>query len=155
MKRRIGQKGTVLLVAAALAATAVAGGALAVFAARGTAAATTAVTVKATESNYKIVLSKTSVPAGSKVTFVVHNSSPIVHKFAIKKPSFLKSIVGSVGPGKTKYLTVTLAKGTYTVFCALHVAYGMKKPFYVGVTPPGTTTHATTTTPTTYTYPTY
>ena len=62
------------------------------------------------------------------------------------------------GPGKTKYLTVTLAKGTYTVFCALHLSSGMKKTFYVGVTPPGTTTSTSTSTSTsthTYTYPTY
>jgi len=153
MKGRIRTKSTVLVAVVALAATAVAGGMLAAVAASSTDSATST-TVKATELNYKIALSRISVPVGT-VTFVVHNGSATVHKFAIKRPSFSKSVVGSIGPGKTKYLTVTLVKGTYTIYCAIHFASGMKKTFYVGVAPPGTTTHTTTTSTTvhTYTYP--
>lgn len=143
MQSRIGKKGSVFLAVVVLAAAAVAGGALAAFAAHST-GASTATQVKATEKNYTIGLSRASAPAGT-VTFVVHNASNTAHKFGIKGANFAtKSIPGTIAPGATKKLTVTLKKGTYTVFCALHVSSGMKHTFTVGGAT-GTTTHQTTT----------
>jgi plastocyanin len=75
----------------------------------------------------------------------VHNSSNTDHKFAIRKSGFKKCIPGTIAPGQTKKLKVTLKKGTYTVFCAIHLSFGMKKTFHVGTSSGGTTTHPTTT----------
>jgi plastocyanin len=146
MRSKLGTKGTLYLAVVALAATAVAGGALAAVAAHSP--NTTMTTgVRATESNYKIALSRLSAPVGT-ITFTVHNSSNTAHKFGVKNPAtgVTKSIVGTIAPGATKTLTVTLKKGKYVVFCALHASLGMKRTFYVGMTPPTTTTHTTTTT---------
>jgi plastocyanin len=143
MKSSIGRKGTVLLAVVALAAAAVAGGALAAIAAHSTGAMTT--TVKATESNYEIVLSKKIVVPGN-VHFVVHNSSKTAHKFGVKGNGVSKSISGLIQPGQTKSLTVLLKKkGTYTVYCALHASRGMKTTLTVGPGsgPPPTTTAGT------------
>lgn len=143
MKSRLGRKGTVLA-AVALAATAVAGGALAAIAAHGT---TTTTKITATETNYKITLSRNTAPVGT-IAFTVHNSSKTTaHKFGVKGNGISKSITGYVNPGQTKLLTVTLPKGTYTVYCALHASMGMKTTLKVG-SGTGTTTTKTTTTST-------
>jgi plastocyanin len=144
MRNRIGKRGTVLFAVVVLATAAVAGGALAAVAAHDT-ASTTTTKVTATETNYKIALSRVSVPAG-KVIFTVHNASKTAHDFGIKGLNFTtKSIAGTIAPGATKSLTVTLKKGTYTVFCKLHIALGMKKTLKVGAGTGTTTTHTTTT----------
>jgi len=149
MRSKIGRRGTVFLAVVVLVATAVAGGALAAFAAR-TTAATTKTYVKVTESNYKIVLSRASAPVGI-VEFIVHNSSTTAHKFNIKGTSYAaRGISGTIAPNTTKYLTLTLAKGSYTVYCPLHISLGMKKAFSVGTTTGTTTTHTTTTATTTH-----
>jgi len=147
MRSTIGKKGTALAVVA-LAATAIAGGALAAIAAHST-AMTTTTAVKATETNYKIALSRVNVPVGT-VKFTIHNSSKTAHKFAIRNTTgFSKGIVGTIAPGATKFLTVTLKKGKYTVFCAIHASLGMKTTLNVGTTTGTTTSHTTTTNGTT------
>jgi plastocyanin len=146
MRSRIGKKGTVLLAVLVLAAAAVAGGALAAVAAHDTAATTT--TINVTETNYKIALSKSSgIPVGY-VVFVVKNSSTIAHHFGVKGTNFTtKSILALIQPGQTKTLKVLFThKGTYTAFCKLHLALGMKKAFTLGGTSTTSTTHTTTTT---------
>lgn len=151
MRSSIGRRSTALTVVA-LAATAVAGGALAAIATHSMATATTA-KITATETNYKIALSRSAVAPGT-VTFTVHNHGAVAHKFGVKGAGFSKSIPGLIQPGQTKSLTVTLKKGSYTVYCALHISSGMKTTLRVGQGP-GTTTGGTTHTGTTYTYPTY
>jgi plastocyanin len=155
MRSRIGRKGTVLLAVVVLAATAVAGGALAAVAARTTATSATATTrINATETDYAIALSQsTNVPVGF-VVFVVKNNSATAHRFGVKGKSFTtKSILTLIKPGQTKTLKVQfLKKGTYTVFCKLHQAMGMKATLTVGATS-STTTHTTTTLNTTDTTP--
>ena len=157
MKSRIGKRGTVLLAVIVLAATAVAGGALATVAARHTATGTAAAKttkIVVTETDYAIALSKSSsVPVGT-VKFVVHNTSATAHKFGVKGKGVNKLISGLIQPGKTKTLTVVLKKGTYTVSCKIHVSLGMKATLVVGgagATTTGTTT-GTTTTNSTYTW---
>ncbi|HUZ15795.1 MAG TPA: cupredoxin domain-containing protein [Gaiellaceae bacterium] len=143
MRSRIGKKGTALAVVA-LAATAVAGGALAAIAAHST-AMTTTTTIKATETNYKITLSRATAPVGT-VVFVVHNSSKTAHRFGVKGVNgFSRGIPTLIKPGQTKYLTVVLKKGTYTVFCKIHASLGMKTILKVGTTTGTTTSHTTTT----------
>jgi plastocyanin len=127
-KGRIGGRIGVVLAVGVLAATALAGGALAAMAAHRTTAATT---IPVTEKNYRIVLKKHSFAKG-KVTFVVKNTSNTGHEFKIKGPGLSKSIPGIINPGATKKLTVTLKKGTYTLECALHLALGMKTTIKAG-----------------------
>jgi plastocyanin len=126
MKSRNGRIGAMVVVSV-LVATALAGGALAAIAAR-SATATTQIPV--TEKNYRIVLKKHTFAKG-KVTFVIHNTSNALHQFKIKGPGVSKEIA-SINPGVTKKLTVTLAKGTYTLSCPLHLALGMKTTIKAG-----------------------
>lgn len=127
MKSRHRRIGTVLVVGV-LAATALAGGALAAMVSH-TATATTKIPV--TEKNYRIVLKKHSFAKG-KVTFVVKNTSNTAHEFKISGPGLSKRIPGLINPGKTKSLTVTLKKGTYSLVCPLHLALGMKASIKAG-----------------------
>jgi uncharacterized cupredoxin-like copper-binding protein len=132
---------------------AVAGAAAGVFAPGGAATPTAAsstvkITVKASE--FKFVLSKRSVPAGSTVVFTVVNAGKISHDFKIagkKTPT--------LNPGKKATLTVLFKKkGHYPYLCTLqgHAGAGMKGTFSVGVAPPPPSTTPTTT-PTTTTVP--
>jgi uncharacterized cupredoxin-like copper-binding protein len=102
-----------IVVCLCLAATAVAGSALA-------ARTGGAVSVKASE--FKFVLSTKSVKAGS-VTFTVKNAGKLPHDFKIggkKTPS--------IAPGKSAKLKVTLKKGKAAYLCTVpgHAAAGMK-----------------------------
>lgn len=126
MKSRNGRIGT-LLVVAVLAATALAGGALAAIAAQRSATVTT---IKVTEKNFRIVLAKHSFTKG-KFTFVIHNTSNTLHQFKIKGPGVSK-MISAINPGATKKLSVTLVKGTYTLSCPLHLSLGMKTTIKVG-----------------------
>ena len=119
---------------AALAAVGIVAGALAPVGGASPAkagAASTPITVTASE--FKFVLSKATVPAGSTVVFTVINKGKIEHDFKIagKKTPTIK-------PGKSAKLTVTFAKkGQSAYICTLpgHVAGGMKGSFAVGVAP--------------------
>ena len=96
------------------------------------AAGTTAMTssrVTATESEYKIVLSQTSLKAGT-YTFVAINKGKIAHSLAVNGPGVAnKRIAGTIRPGSSKTLTVTLRKGIYDVYCPVtgHKALGMDR----------------------------
>ena len=104
-------------------------------------ATSTPITVSASE--FKFVLSKTTIPAGSTVVFTVVNKGKIDHDFRIggKKTPTIK-------PGKSVKLTVTFTKkGQSAYICTLpgHSGAGMKGNFAVGVAPvaaPAATTTA-------------
>ena len=88
-------------------------------------AAATKVLVAASE--FKFVLSKKIVPAGT-VTFVVTNRGKVSHDFKIKgKKTALLS------PGKSATLKVVIPKGRYPYLCTVpgHAAAGMKGIFTV------------------------
>lgn len=89
-------------------------------------AATSKVTVTATDFHFK--LSKLSASAPGKVTFVLVNKGKIGHDFAIAGK---KTAV--IGAGKSAKLTVTLKKGRYPYKCTVpgHAALGMKGTFTV------------------------
>ncbi len=109
--------------------------------------ATVRVTVSASE--FKFVLSKRSVPVGSKVIFTVINKGKISHDFRILGTS-LTTRTKVLNPGQRATLTVTFKKkGRYTYICTLpgHVKLGMKGVFSVGVKPPPATKPGTATPP--------
>lgn len=88
-------------------------------------AATTKVSVTATDFHFK--LSKSSAPAG-KVTFALVNKGKIGHDFEIAGK---KTAV--IGPGKSVTLTVSLKAGKYPYKCTVpgHSQLGMKGTFTV------------------------
>ena len=73
--------------------------------------------------------------AAGKATFVVRNVGKIAHDLAIQGPG-IQGVAGTplIQPGKSAQLTVTLAKGTYTLFCAVpgHRSLGMVARLNVG-----------------------
>jgi uncharacterized cupredoxin-like copper-binding protein len=87
-------------------------------------APTKAAKVVATESEFKIALSSTSVKAGP-VTFEAKNAGKIPHDLAIKETG---DKTKEIAPGSTAELKVTLKPGKYEVYCTLpgHEAAGMK-----------------------------
>jgi uncharacterized cupredoxin-like copper-binding protein len=77
---------------------------------------------------YRITLDHRTVAAG-KTTFVVANRGKIVHAFAIGGPGIgRRRIRGTIAPGRSRTLTVTLGAGSYRVWCPIpgHAALGMK-----------------------------
>jgi uncharacterized cupredoxin-like copper-binding protein len=119
---------TLALFAAAVAvALALAGAALAAAMSHGSTRAST--TIKVTEREYKITLSKRTVAAGT-VTFAVHNSGHMKHALAVSGGglSGVKKL-GAIAPGKSGALTVKFTSGgTVQVWCPMpgHAALGMK-----------------------------
>jgi len=133
----------------ALGALAIGGIVAGVFVSGGGASTTaTPVKINVTASEFKFVLSKKTVPAGSTVVFTVTNKGKISHDFKISGKK-----TPTLAPGKKATLTVKfLKKGAIAFICTLpgHAAGGMKGKFGVGVKPPVTTTTpppATTTPP--------
>jgi plastocyanin len=96
-------------------------------------AATASTRITATESEYKIVLSRTSLKPGT-YNFVAVNKGKIAHSLAINGPGVAhKRIAGTIAPGASKTLTVTLRKGSYDVYCPVagHKALGMDRKLTV------------------------
>ena len=107
-----------------------------------------AATVTVTEKEFKIALSASKVHAGA-TQFVVVNKGRYPHALALSGPGVKLKKTAIIRPGKTARLTVTLASGTYTLWCPVpgHAARGMKTHLVVagGAAAPATTTAGTTT----------
>ncbi len=88
--------------------------------AKPTAVKLTRVTV--TMKEFKFVLSKNTVPHG-KVIFKLVNKGQLAHDMEIGTKKSAK-----IAPGKTGFLTVTLAKGRHPYKCTIdgHAKAGMK-----------------------------
>jgi plastocyanin len=90
--------------------------------------------VRATETEFHIALSQTTFSPG-KYTFVAVDKGQLQHNLVINGPgvSQLKT-PGLLSPGQSALVTVTLAKGTYDVFCGVpgHKARGMDVHITVG-----------------------
>jgi hypothetical protein len=119
------------------------GGAAAALAIRSVPAKTT---VTVTEREYRISLSTKTAPAGV-VRLVVRNAGHVTHALSISGPGLATRTTGSIAPGATKALLVTLGGGTFTVWCPVgrHAASGMKTSLSVrgAVLPPvGTSTNS-------------
>ena len=130
---------------ATLLAVVTAGAALAAMAAAG-GSSTQKVTV--TEVEYKLTLSPTHLVAG-KAMLVVENKGKIAHSLQIAGPGLKKRLIaGTLMPGKTRDVAVTLKSGTYSIWCPVdsHAKLGMKTSLKVGsgsgaAPPAGTTTN--------------
>jgi uncharacterized cupredoxin-like copper-binding protein len=92
-----------------------------------------ATTVKATETEYSIKLSTTTFHAGS-YTFAVTNSGSFKHALVLDGPGVTDKSTGDIAPGASGTVTVTLAKGTYDVYCPVgdHKSKGMDTKITVG-----------------------
>jgi hypothetical protein len=113
------------------------------------AAGTTRVT--ATESEFRIVLSRRSFVAGS-YQFVAVNKGKLAHSLEINGPGVShKRIAGTIFPGQSRSLIVKLSKGSYQIFCPVdgHRALGMDVKISVGGGPVGAATTTKTSTSTT------
>ena len=116
-----------LLAAAIAIALALAGAALAAVMSHGSTTAATA--IKVTEREYKLTLSKRTVPAGT-VAFTVHNAGHVKHALAVSGGglSGVKKLA-AIAPGKARTLTVKFTRaGAVQVWCPMpgHAALGMK-----------------------------
>ena len=82
-------------------------------------------TVTATETEFKIALPKTTVPAGS-YTFEVKNDGNIDHDLVVKGNG-VDEKTPTIAAGKTATLKVDLKPGTYDVYCSIpgHKQAGM------------------------------
>jgi plastocyanin len=90
--------------------------------------------VTATETEYRIALSRTSLAPGA-TTFVVVNKGTVAHSLEIDGPGVSdKKLSSTVAPGGSMSLTVTLQKGTYELYCPVdgHKQLGMDTKIGVG-----------------------
>jgi hypothetical protein len=106
-------------------------------------------TVTVTEREYRISLSKKALPAGP-VRLVVHNAGHVAHALSVSGPGLATRTTGTIQPGATKTLQVTLGGGTFKMWCPIgrHAASGMRTSISVrgAVIPsPGTSTNTDTT----------
>jgi plastocyanin len=135
--RKLGRRGARYGLAAVIMIAAVVGAAVAGFAAH---AATRVSRITVTEREYRITLSQRSFKPGT-VTLVVQNRGKLGHAFKIRGPGIAgKRIPGTIAPGAHRSLTVQLRRGSYTLWCPIHTAFGMKTKINVGGSSAGTTT---------------
>jgi uncharacterized cupredoxin-like copper-binding protein len=90
------------------------------------AAPSNAKTVTATETDFKIALSTSSVSAGT-YTFKAVNKGQDTHALEINGPGVSNKSTAGISPSSSASLTVTLTKGSYEIWCpvANHKAMGM------------------------------
>ena len=90
-----------------------------------TTTASAATTVTATETEFKIALPKTTVPAGS-YAFEVKNDGHIPHDFVVQGNG-VDERTPTIQPGKSATVNVDLKPGTYDVYCSIpgHKQAGM------------------------------
>jgi Cupredoxin-like domain len=105
-----------------LAALALAGAALAGVVANASASKTT---IRVTEREFKITLSKTR--AAGLVRFEIKNAGKYPHALSLAGVG-VKAKTKLIQPGKSAVLIVTLKKGAYSLWCPVpgHAAQGMK-----------------------------
>jgi plastocyanin len=91
-------------------------------------------TVPVSESEFKIVAPAEKIAPG-KVTFTVKNAGKIGHDLVVSGPGVTSAAkTALLNPGQSAKLTVTLAAGTYTLYCSVpgHRAVGMSAKLTVG-----------------------
>ena len=82
--------------------------------------------VKATETDFHIVLSKSKWTPG-EYTFVAINKGAATHNIEITGPGLSGPVSKNISHGQSTKLTVTLKTGKYDLFCAIpgHKELGM------------------------------
>ena len=91
-------------------------------------------TVAVSETEFKITLPAEKLAPG-KVTFAVTNAGKIQHDLVVSGPGVTGAAKTSLlNAGQTAKLTVTLAAGSYTLYCSVpgHRAAGMSANLTVG-----------------------
>jgi uncharacterized cupredoxin-like copper-binding protein len=91
-------------------------------------------TVPVSETEFKITLPAGKLAPG-KVTFAVTNAGKIQHDLVVSGPGVTGAAKTSLlNAGQTAKLTVTLAAGSYTLYCSVpgHRAAGMSAKLTVG-----------------------
>jgi uncharacterized cupredoxin-like copper-binding protein len=91
-------------------------------------------TVAVSETEFKITAPAAKVPPG-KVTFDVKNAGKIGHDLVVSGPGVAATAkTALLSPGQSAKLTVTLAAGSYTLYCSVpgHRAAGMVAKLVVG-----------------------
>ncbi len=86
------------------------------------------------ETEFKIAAPAQKLAAG-KVTFDVKNAGKIGHDLVVSGPGVTGAAkTALLNPGQSATLTVTLAAGTYTLYCSVpgHRAAGMSAKLTVG-----------------------
>ena len=86
------------------------------------------------ETEFKIALPAAKVPAG-KVTLTVQNAGKIQHDLVVSGPGVTGAAkTPLINAGQSAKLTVTLAAGSYTLYCSVpgHRAAGMVAKLTVG-----------------------
>jgi uncharacterized cupredoxin-like copper-binding protein len=132
-------KASRIVLVAALLAMGAAGAALAGVVATG---GTNTSRVTVTEREYRLTLSRTHVAAG-KYALVAVNKGTLAHSLEIAGPGIKnRRIAGTIKPGASGSLSVTLKAGTYSIWCPVagHAALGMKTTLRVGAPSSGGTT---------------
>jgi plastocyanin len=86
----------------------------------------TGATVTATEADFSITLSSSTLTAGPH-TFTVENTGKATHSLTIEGPGGVDVTSDTVQGGESTTLTVTLQPGEYQVYCPIgnHRAMGM------------------------------
>jgi plastocyanin len=86
-----------------------------------------ATTVTATETEFAINLSQTSLPPGS-YTFQTSNAGKFPHALTIDGPGVQNQATPTLAPGQAGSVTVAFQTGTYTVYCPVdgHRGKGMQ-----------------------------
>src|ERR1700677_1496143 len=104
-----------------------------VLAAAPASASTSATTVKATETDFHIALSKSSFKAG-KYVFDAVNKGHTTHALMITGPGIKMDMTKNMQPGQSATLAVTFKKGAYDIYCPIpgHKALGMNVNINVG-----------------------
>jgi uncharacterized cupredoxin-like copper-binding protein len=132
------------VVVTSILALAAAGAGLAVMAAM---AGTKTTRVTVTEVEYRLILSPAHLSAG-KTTLVVVNKGKLAHSLQISGPGLKRRLIaGTIKPGTSRSVTVTLKAGTYALWCPQpgHAALGMKTTLTAGSSTTSGTGSTTTT----------
>lgn len=91
-------------------------------------------TIQVSESEFKITVPAQKVTPG-KVTFAVRNVGKIPHDLVVSGPGVTGAAkTALLNPAQTAKVTVTLAAGSYTLYCSVpgHRAAGMSAKLSVG-----------------------
>jgi uncharacterized cupredoxin-like copper-binding protein len=85
-------------------------------------------TVSVTESEFKLSPTNLTVKKSGPVTFTVANAGKIPHSLSVEGQGTEKRIPGTIAPGASQTLKITLKPGKYEWYCPVdgHKGMGMK-----------------------------